>query len=149
MAGMIAGMGGASMPQTVSGASKRGSKSHGLADLFKTIDTTGSGAISKSQLQAALGNLKLPSSVKSLGTDEIFKKLDPNNTGSVSKQDFVAGLRKILADLQVQSSNPSQSGSTSPFASLLSSAQSFQTALKGGSSGSTGTTIGSLINTFA
>jgi Ca2+-binding EF-hand superfamily protein len=149
MAGMISGMGGASMPQTVSGASKRGSKSHGLADLFKSIDTTGSGAISKPQLQAALGNLKLPSSVKSLGADEIFKKLDPNNTGSVSKQDFVAGLRKLLADLKDQTVNPTQKDSTSPFASLLSGAKSFQTALKGGSVGSTGTSIGSLINTFA
>jgi Ca2+-binding EF-hand superfamily protein len=148
MAGSIGGLGGASMPQIVSGASKRGSKSHGLADMFKSMDTNGSGSISISQLQSAFGNLKLPPSAKSLGPDAIFSKLDPNNTGSVSKQDFVSGLRKILADLQVQASNPSQDSSTSPFASLMSSAQP-QASLTGGSSGSTGTSIGSLINTFA
>lgn len=149
MGGSIGGLGGASMPQIVSGASKRGSKSHGLADLFKSMDTSGAGSISKSQLQSALPNLKLPSSVKSLGADAIFSKLDPNKTGSVSRQDFVSGLRKILSDLQVQASNPSQGSSTSPFASLMSGAQSLKASLTGGSSGSTGTSIGSLINTFA
>ena len=151
MAGLIGGLGGASTPQTVSRASKRGSKSHGLADLFKSMDANGSGSISKSQLQSALPNLKLPSSVKSLGADAIFSKLDPNKTGSVSKQDFVSGLRKILADLQVQASNPSQDASASPFASLMSGAPPIKTSPSGGSSGSIRNCIGigSLINTFA
>ena len=137
------------MPQIVSGASKRGSKSHGLSGLFQSMDTTGSGSISKSQLQSALQNLRLPSSVKSLGADAIFNKLDPNKTGSVSKQDFISGLRKILADLNVQNTNPLQGSSSNPFTSLMSGAQSIKASLTGGSSGSTGTSIGSIINTFA
>jgi hypothetical protein len=148
MTGSIGGMGGVSLPKVVSGASKRGSKSHGLADLFKSVDSTGSGSITKSQLQSALPNLKLPSSVKSLGADAIFGKLDPNNTGSVSPQDFVTGLRKIMADPKVQTTKPAQAASSSPFDALISGAKAIAS-LGAAATGPVGSSIGSLINTFA
>lgn len=145
MAGSVSGLGGGAMPKIVSGASKRASSSQGLSQMFQTMDTSGAGSISKSNLQSALQNLSLPSSVKSLGADTLFNKLDTNKTGSVSRQDFVSGLRKIMSGLQVQGASSTQNGSSAS----SSAAQFFNTALNEGSSSSSGGSLGSIVNTYA
>jgi len=59
-----------------------------MSNLFDSIDTSASGAISKSQFEQAFDSLKLPPVLKAAGADAVWAKLDPNGNGQVSKKDF-------------------------------------------------------------
>jgi hypothetical protein len=68
-----------------------------MAALFDKVDVSGSGSISKAQIDAAFKSTNPPPSIKALGADSLWAKLDPSGTGSVSKQDFtnvMTALRK-------------------------------------------------------
>ena len=94
--GGLYGMGNASMPQVVSGASMRMPPSQKMANLFQQIDTSGSGTISKAQFEQAFQRLNPPPAIKAMGADAVFSKLDPNGAGSVLKQDFVNGMKSMV-----------------------------------------------------
>jgi Ca2+-binding EF-hand superfamily protein len=70
------------------GASGVGSSGQFAQSLFSQIDTSGSGSITKSDLENAV--------TKAGGTtaaaDALYAKLDPNNTGSVTEQQFASTL---------------------------------------------------------
>ena len=86
-----------SQPQVWSGASGSSgtNRSPKLSNLFDKIDTSGSGSITKAQLEDAMKTMKLPG-LQGMTADQIFAKLDPNGTGSVSKQDFVSGMQSMI-----------------------------------------------------
>lgn len=90
------GVGSATRPQIVSGASMRTPSTQKMANLFSQIDTSGSGSISKAQFSQAFQKVNQPPAIKAMGADAIFNKLDPNGTGSVSKQDFINGMKSIV-----------------------------------------------------
>lgn len=94
--GSVSSMAGAMMPQVVSGASMRMPPAQKMANLFQQIDTSNSGAISKSQFEQAFQTLNPPPAFKAMGADAVFSKLDPNGTGSVSKQDFINGIKPMV-----------------------------------------------------
>lgn len=104
MSTAISGMGMAGAPKAMTGASMRMPPSQKMANLFDKIDTSGTGSISKAQLEQAFSTLKPPSGFKSMGADAIFAKLDPNGTGSVSKQDFKNGMTQMMAQIRQQRS---------------------------------------------
>ena len=92
-------------PQAMTGASMRMPPSQKMSNLFSQIDTSGSGAITKSQFEQAVSSLKQPAGFKAMGADAIFAKLDPNGTGSVSKQDFIGGMTKMMSEIRQQHHN--------------------------------------------
>ena len=71
-----------------------------LGNLFDSIDTSGSGTITKDQFEQAFSSLKLPPALKNAGADAVWAKLDPNGTGSVSKAYFVKDLPAALQQLR-------------------------------------------------
>lgn len=85
-----------------------------MGNLFDNIDTSGSGAITKSQLAAAVQTQNPPPGFKAMGADAIFAQLDPNNTGSVSKSDFVGGMTALMSSMRSQrgAGTAASSGST-------------------------------------
>jgi Ca2+-binding EF-hand superfamily protein len=60
--------------------------------LFSQIDTSGSGSITKSELEQAVTN----AGGTTAAADALYAKLDPNNTGSVTEQQFAQTLSQIL-----------------------------------------------------
>jgi Ca2+-binding EF-hand superfamily protein len=58
-------------------------------NIFSAIDTTGSGAITQTQLEQAV----TAAGGATQGADALFAALDPGNTGSVSEQQFLAALQ--------------------------------------------------------
>lgn len=95
----MSGIGGA---DATSGASMRMPANQKMADLFSRIDTSGSGAISRGQLQQAFQTMNPPGVFKAFGADATWQTLDPNNTGSVSQQDFVTGMKSLMSQLRNQ-----------------------------------------------
>ena len=101
----ISGMGGVGHPGVTSGASARQAPHQKMTNLYKKIDTSGSGAISKDQFQQAFDALNPPKVFKDQGAANIFSALDPNGTGSVSQNDFVNGMKGLMVSLR-SSANP-------------------------------------------
>jgi len=89
----ITGVGAAGGMHAVSGASSSGPPQQKMSDLFDSIDTSGSGSITKSQFEQAFQSKNPPAVFQKQGADAIFAALDPSGTGSVSKQDFVSGMK--------------------------------------------------------
>jgi hypothetical protein len=118
----ISGVSAAGGLHAVSGASSSGPPQQKMSALFDSIDTSGSGSITKAQFDQAFQNKNPPAVFQKQGADAIFAALDPNGTGSVSKQDFVSGMSKLMASLRAdnagQSGSPSSQSSNSVAASL-------------------------------
>ena len=119
----ISGVSAAGGMHAVSGASSSGPPQQKMTDLFNSIDTSGSGSITRAQFDQAFQSKNPPSVFQKQGADAIFAALDPNGTGSVSKQDFVATMSKLMASLRADNGAPSGSPS-SQSASLTASLQS-------------------------
>ena len=138
---------GMAKPSGVSGASMQKSPSQKMANLFDTMDTNGSGAITKSQLEKAFQTQNPPPGFKAMGADAIFAKLDTNNTGSVSQADFVSGMTSLASGLRAQrqqSASSTAPGSTTSQQSLEASLQALNDL--GGTAPSPDTPKGSLVN---
>ena len=115
----ISGVGAASGMHAVSGASSSGPPQQKMSDLFDSIDTSGSGSITKAQFDQAFQTKNPPAVFQQQGADAIFASLDPSGSGSVSKQDFGATMSKLMASLRADNAGGSQ-----PSASLAASVQS-------------------------
>ena len=115
----ISGVSAAGGMHAVSGASSSGPPQQKMSSLFDSIDTSGSGSITKAQFDQAFQSKNPPAVFQKQGADATFASLDPGGTGSVSKQDFVAGMSKLMASLRADNA-----GSSSSSSSLGSSLQS-------------------------
>ena len=93
-----------------------------MSGLFDSIDSSGSGSITKSQFEQAFQTQNPPASFQASGADAIWSKLDPNGTGSVSKQDFVSTMTAQMKELRghhhQRSSSAGASSLTSGIAAL-------------------------------
>lgn len=98
----ISGSGMAGSAHAITGASKYMPPAQKMFDLFSQIDASGSGSITKTQLELAFNTLNPPHGFKSMGVDAVFAKLDPNGTGSVSKVDFKNGMLQIMSQIRQQ-----------------------------------------------
>lgn len=96
----VSGISGITQPRIMSGASARMSPQQKMSSLYEKIDQTGSGSISKAQLQDAFKTLNPPAVFKAQGPDAIFKKLDPNGTGKVSRTDFINKMKELMVSLR-------------------------------------------------
>ena len=92
--------GGMESMHAMSGASYGAPPQQKMSNLFDSIDTSGSGSITKAQFTAAFDTHKPPAVFAKQGPDNVFATLDPNNTGSVSKSDFVAAMTKLMVSLR-------------------------------------------------
>lgn len=75
--------------QGQAGASTSTSRSNALQSLFGKLDSDGSGGISKTEFENALG----AGGTNTAKADEVFGKLDANGDGSVSLDELAAGLK--------------------------------------------------------
>lgn len=91
---------GTGAPHAVSGASQGAPPQQKMTNLFDSIDTSGSGSITKAQFEQAFQSKNPPGVFKSQGADAIFAALDPTGSGSVSKADFVSGMTKLMSSLR-------------------------------------------------
>lgn len=82
------------------GASAPMSPTQKMTGLFDQIDGSGSGSITKAQLEQAFQTLNPPPSFQAAGADAIWAKLDPSGTGSVSKSDFVSTMTGLMKQLR-------------------------------------------------
>jgi len=73
----------------VAGTSAATSPAQAAQALFSQIDTSGSGSITKSELETALTS----AGGTTAAADALYAQLDPNNTGSVSEQQFAQALQ--------------------------------------------------------
>lgn len=96
----ISGMGSAGGTQAMSGASMPKPPAQKMANLFDSIDTSGSGTITKAQFEQAFQSQNPPKAFQQAGADAVWAKLDPNGTGSISKQDFVSGMTQQMSQLR-------------------------------------------------
>ena len=109
----VSGMGSAGATQAMSGASMRKPPAQKMADLFASIDTSGSGSITKAQFEQAFQTQNPPKGFQQAGADAVWAKLDPNGTGSVSKQDFVTGMTAQMAQMRQGHHHHHAAGSSS------------------------------------
>ena len=93
----ISNMRAASIPKVALGQGGPISSQQKINNLFKQIDSSGTGRITKAQFEQSFNKLSLPSSIKGIGEDAAFSKLDPNGTGVVTKQDFIRGMQALMA----------------------------------------------------
>ena len=126
----ISGLGSASPPQIVSGASSYGSPSQKMSNLFQQIDTSNSGSITQAQFQQAFATLNPPANFQAVGANAVFQQLDSSGAGSVSKSNFVSGMTAMMRSLRsdtVSNSNANTAAppSTTPVQSLSQSLQAF------------------------
>src|ERR1700731_3277929 len=96
----VSGVGAASGMHAVSGASSSGPPQQKMSDLFDSIDTSGSGSITRAQFDQAFQTKNPPAVFQQQGAAAFFESLDPGGSGSVSKQDFVATMSKLMASLR-------------------------------------------------
>ena len=115
----VSGVAAAGGMHTVSGASSSGPPQQKMSSLFDSIDSSGSGSITKAQFDQAFQSNNPPAVFQKQGADAIFSTLDPSGTGSVSKQDFVAGMSKLMASLRADNAGSSSSSSSSSLGSSL------------------------------
>jgi Ca2+-binding EF-hand superfamily protein len=91
---------GAPTPMMMSGASPMAPPQQKMTSLYNKIDTTGTGSITKPQLEVAFQTLKPPAVFQKAGVDAIFGQLDPTGQGSVSKDDFIQGMKSLMVSLR-------------------------------------------------
>ena len=108
----VSGVAAAGGMHTVSGASSSGPPQQKMSSLFDSIDSSGSGSITKAQFDQAFQSNNPPAVFQKQGADAIFSSLDPSGTGSVYKQDFVAGMSKLMASLRADNAGSSSSSSS-------------------------------------
>ena len=97
--GSVEALGGAA-PQIYGGASPPMPPSSKMANLFNTIDSAGSGTISKSQFEQAFQTLNPPAAFKKAGAEAVWTKLDPTGSGSVGKSAFVDAMTAQMSQLR-------------------------------------------------
>ena len=141
----ISGLGGASTPWTVSGASSYASPTAKMSNLFSQIDTGSSGLINQDQFNQAFTNLNPPGVFKAAGADAVFSSLDPTGTGSVSQADFISGMTSLMSSLRRGSSTATFAAGSSPTDTLSSSLQSLNE-LGGSKDPSVNNGMGSIVN---
>ena len=83
-------------PQIMTGASGGAVRGQRMSKMFNSIDTAGTGSITKAQFENAFSSLNLPGALKSESADAVWAKLDPNGTGTVTKQEFVSSMQKAV-----------------------------------------------------
>ena len=101
----ISGPGGTGAPPMVTGASWSGPPQQKFSSLFDSIDTAGSGSITKSQFQTAFQTKSPPAAFKQLGVDAVYAQLDPKGSGQISKSTFVSVMSGLSSSLRSQSSD--------------------------------------------
>jgi hypothetical protein len=80
----IASSSASSALHAVSGASSGAPPQQKMANLFDSIDSSGSGSITQSQFAQAFQSKNPPAVFQKQGADAIFASLDPTGTGQVS-----------------------------------------------------------------
>jgi hypothetical protein len=105
----VSGIASSSALHAVSGASSGAPPQQKMANLFDSIDSSGSGSINQSQFAQAFQSKNPPAVFQKQGADAIFASLDPTGTGQVSKQDFVSTMSKLMASLRADGSTSSGS----------------------------------------
>ena len=126
----ISGLGSASLPQIVSGASCCGSPSQKMSNLFQQIDSSNTGSITQAQFQQAFATLNPPANFQAVGANLVFQQLDSSGSGSVSKSNFVSGMTAMMRSLRAGSvsnntAHTAPPPSTTPIQSLSQSLQAF------------------------
>ena len=101
----------------VSGASAPMPPSAKMSALFAKIDSSGTGSITKDQLESAFATQKPPKAFKQMGVDALFQQLDPSGTGSVTKDQFVQKMTSLMSHFRNTGAN---SASATNLASLSS-----------------------------
>lgn len=96
----LAGLSGAAHTMAVGGASISHSPQQKMTNLYNSIDTAGSGSISKNQLSTAFATMNPPTVFKNAGVDAVFSQLDPSGTGNVSKSNFIDGMKSLMVSLR-------------------------------------------------
>ena len=115
----IASSSASSALHAVSGASSGAPPQQKMANLFDSIDSSGSGSITQSQFARAFQSKNPPAVFQKQGADAIFASLDPTGTGQVSKQDFVSTMSKLMASLRADGSPSSGSQATDSLTASL------------------------------
>jgi len=119
-----------------------------MANLFDSIDASGSGTISQSQFAQAFQSLNPSPSFQAAGADAIWKKLDPNGTGKVSKQDFIDTMTAQMKALRGSHHHRGASqASSAEGAQQLAQSASYLDAVGAASSGTKN--VGAFLNTLA
>jgi len=120
----VSGSYGVVQPQVMSGASSMGGPTKKMTNLFAQMDSTGSGSISKSQLEQAFQTKNPPQIFKAMGVDSLFSQLDPNGTGNVSKEAFISTMAQMIEGFR----QSGQGATPSPADSLAQASQSLGSA---------------------
>ena len=145
----ISGVGGASSPHLVSGASPYSTPTTKMTNLFQTIDSAGTGSISQLQFNNAFRSLNTPGRFQSFGASAIYNQLDPKGTGSVSKSDFVKGMTALISSFG-KSENAISTASVGSSAGTNAPAQTLNQGLQSlellGNQSSTNQAPGSVVN---
>jgi hypothetical protein len=115
----VSGISSSSGLHAVSGASYGAPPQQKMANLFTSIDTSGSGSITQAQFEQAFQTQNPPAVFQQQGAATIFTALDPNGTGSVSKQDFVSTMSGLMASLRADNSGQSTSQPTDTLTASL------------------------------
>lgn len=115
---------GSSGMHAVSGASAPMPPSQKMSILFDSIDTSGSGTITKSQLESAFSSQQPTRGFKAAGADAIWNQLDPSGSGSITKQQFVQGMTSLMSHFRNGGSVSNLSSSTSTSSTLNAGIQS-------------------------
>jgi len=105
----VSGIGTTAGIHATSGASASWPPQQKMASLFDSIDSSGSGSITKTQFDQAFQSKTPPTAFQKQGADAIFGALDPSSTGNVSRQDFISGMSKLMSSLRADGT--AQSGS--------------------------------------
>ncbi len=100
MTAPVAAVGGAAIPEIVSGASTSGPPNQKMSTLFDNIDSSSAGSINQTQFNQAFQTLNPPSVFQAQGSTAIWSALDPNGSGSVSKPDFVNTMKDLMVQLR-------------------------------------------------
>lgn len=103
----ISGIGGNyGMTMQGMGGMKRPDPTQMADNLFSTLDTSGQGYLTKTDLQSALDNVSSSSTVSSSSAspsvDQLFSTLDTNSDNKVTKQEFSDALKKVADQLDSQ-----------------------------------------------
>jgi hypothetical protein len=90
----------AATPQVWSGASARMAPPQKMTALFASIDSSGSGSITRAQFDQAFQANNPPAAFKAMGADAVFNAIAPAGSDSVSKDDFVQGMTSLMGKLK-------------------------------------------------
>jgi hypothetical protein len=117
----VPAVGASSGLNAVSGASYGAPPQQKMSNLFDSIDTTASGAITQAQFAQAFQTQNPPAVFQRQGADAIFSALDPSGTGSVSKQNFVSTMSQLVVSLRADGSSQSSPQASGSVAASLQS----------------------------